>query len=266
MSMKNRIDSCFEQLKSEGKKALITFVTAGDPDMDTTEKAVIELYKNGSDIVELGVPFSDPIAEGPTIQMASLRSLQNGTTLDKIFALVQNIRKQTDKPLVLMMYLNTIFKYGKEKFFAKCENCQIDGVIVPDIPFEERDEIIDFADRHNVYMINLVSPTSAKRVSMIAKEAKGFLYVVSSLGVTGARSEITTDFNKLLAPLHENKGSCPCCIGFGISTPELAKKMSAYSDGVIVGSAVVDYIAKYGKDSPAKVGEFVKTLRDGLDS
>ncbi|MBP3271912.1 MAG: tryptophan synthase subunit alpha [Ruminococcus sp.] len=261
--MKNRIDTCFEQLKAKGEKALITFVTAGDPDLETTEKTVIEMYENGADIIELGVPFSDPIAEGPTIQKASLRSLSNGTTLDKIFDTVANIRKKSDKPLLLMMYINTIFKYGVEKFFRNCSERQIDGVIVPDLPFEERDEISDMADKYGVYPINLVAPTSSDRVSMIAKESKGFLYVVSSLGVTGTRSDIKTDFDKLLAPLKEHS-TVPYCIGFGISSPEMAEKMAEHADGVIVGSAIVNKIAENGKNSAVPVGKFVKELKGPL--
>lgn len=264
--MKNRIDACFEQLKKEGKKALITFITAGDPDMETTEKAVIEMFNNGADIIELGVPFSDPIAEGVTIQKSSLRSLNNGTTLDKIFDLVIKLRKKTDKPLLLMMYINTIYKYGSDKFFSLCRQNQIDGVIVPDLPFEEKDEISDIADKYGIYVINLVAPTSDERVSMIAKESKGFLYVVSSLGVTGTRQKITTDFNKLLAPLKNHSEYCPACIGFGISTPEQAKEMSSYCDGAIVGSAIVKIFEEYKENCPEKVGEFVKSLRNGMDS
>lgn len=262
----NRIDICFDRLKIQNKKALITFITAGDPDMDTTEKAVLEMYENGADIIELGVPFSDPIAEGVTIQKASLRSLNNGTTLDKIFELVTRIRAKSDKPLLLMMYINTIFRYGTEKFFNLCREREIDGVIVPDLPFEERDEILGIADENGIHLINLVAPTSDERVTMIAKESKGFLYVVSSLGVTGTRNEITTDFDKLLAPIKGHSEYCPACIGFGIATPEQAKNMSSYCDGAIVGSAIVKVIEQYGKDSPEKVGEFVKSLRDGMDN
>ena len=218
--MKNRIDACFEKLKAENKKALVTFITAGDPDMDTTEKCVLEMYKNGSDIIEIGVPFSDPIAEGVTIQKASLRSLSGGTNLDKIFDLVRKLRTQTDKPMLLMMYINTIF---------------------------------------------LVAPTSHERVKMIAEKSKGFLYVVSSLGVTGMRSEITTDFNELLAPIRNNN-HCPCCIGFGISNPEQAKKMSQYADGVIMGSAVVKIVEEHGKDAPEYIGKFIKSVREGMDN
>ena len=191
--MKNRIDACFEKLKAENKKALVTFITAGDPNMDTTEKCVLEMYNNGSDIIEIGVPFSDPIAEGATIQKASLRSLSGGTNLDKIFDLVRKLRTQTDKPMLLMMYINTIFKYGTAKFFELCKETQIDGVIVPDMPFEEREELQSEAEKNGIYTIFLVAPTSHERVKMIAEKSKGFLYVVSSLGVTGMRSEITTD-------------------------------------------------------------------------
>ena len=263
--MKNRIDLCFEELKKQNKKALIPFLTAGDPDMDTTEKAVIEMFNNGADIIEIGVPFSDPIAEGETIQKSSLRSLSKITNLDDIFELVKIIRLKTDKPLLLMMYINTIFKYGTEKFFSLCKENQIDGVIVPDLPFEEREEIMPAADQFGIYVINLVAPTSHERVSMIAKESKGFLYVVSSLGVTGTRNEITTDFNELLKPIKDHSEYCPACIGFGISTPEQAKDMSSYCDGAIVGSAIVKIFEKYGSDCPKKVGEFIKSLRDGMD-
>ena len=260
---KNRIDRCFEELRARDEKALIEFVTAGDPDLETTEKLVLEMFERGADIVELGVPFSDPIAEGKTIQRASLRSLKNGTTLDKIFVTVKNLREKTDKPLLLMMYINTIFRYGTEKFFTKCEELGIDGVIVPDLPFEERDEIAEPADRHGVYPINLVAPTSAERVSMIAAESKGFLYVVSSLGVTGARTKITTDFDALLAPLKDGE-SVPYCIGFGISSPELAAETAAHADGVIVGSALVNIIADKGEGSVKDAGEFTAALKKAI--
>ena len=181
--MSNRIDSCFAGLAEENRKALITFITAGDPDLETSEKNVLAMLDNGADIVEIGVPFSDPIAEGPTIQKASLRALEGGVNLDEIFKMVVSLRKKTDKPLLLMMYLNTIFRYGTEKFFALCRENQIDGVIVPDMPFEERDEVKAEAEKNGIYNIFLVAPTSKERVRMISDEAKGFLYVVSSLGV-----------------------------------------------------------------------------------
>ena len=261
--MSNRIDICFDTLKKRGEKALITFVTAGDPDMETSERAVLEMFENGADIVELGVPFSDPIAEGPTIQKASLRSLNAGTTLDKIFDLVLKLRQKTDKPLLLMMYINTIYKYGTGRFFEKCRAFGIDGVIVPDMPFEERDEIQSTADEYGIYNINLVAPTSHERVKMIAEQSKGFIYVVSSLGVTGTRKEITTDFDTLLAPLKEGSYA-PYCIGFGISTPEQAAGISKHADGVIVGSAIVNIIAQKGNASPKYVGEFVNKLKTAM--
>lgn len=262
MNSKNRIDLCFENL-AENEKALITFITAGDPDLEATEKLALEMFDKGADIIELGVPFSDPIAEGPTIQRASLNALKAGTTLDKIFESVKNIRAKTDKPLILMMYLNTIFVYGTEKFFNKCKEYGIDGVIVPDMPFEERDEIQSFADACGVHNINLVSPTSEQRVNMIASQSSGFLYVVSSTGVTGTRNNFDTDFDSLFSLVNSAK-KCPACVGFGISNPEQAGKMGGYCDGVIVGSAIVNIVDKYGKDCVEKVGEFVKSLKDAV--
>ncbi|MBQ9540737.1 tryptophan synthase subunit alpha [Ruminococcus sp.] len=263
--MKNRIDACFEALKAEGRKALVTFVTAGDPDLATTENLVTEMFDSGADLVEIGVPFSDPIAEGGTIQRASLRSLKHNTNLDQIFEMVSRLRDTTDKPILLMMYINTVFRYGTEKFFDNCKKVQIDGVIIPDMPFEERDEVKEYAEKTGVRSIYLVAPTSKERVKMIAEESKGFLYIVSSLGVTGTRSEISTDFDKLLAPLKEGN-YCPACIGFGISNGEQAKKMASYCDGCIIGSAIVNIVEKYGKDSIQPVGEFVKSVREELDS
>lgn len=261
--MKNRIDICFENLKAKNEKALITFVTAGDPDLEATKEIVLKKLESGSDIIELGVPFSDPIAEGPTIQKASQRSLSNATNLDQIFNLVKELRCETDAPLLLMMYINTIFKYGTEKFFSNCKANGIDGVIVPDLPFEERDEIEALADEYGVYNINLVAPTSHDRVKTIASQSKGFLYCVSSVGVTGTRSSFSTNFDEFFSLINAS-ASCPACVGFGISNPDQAKKMSGYCDGVIVGSAIVNIIAQHGKDSTDKVGEFVKSLKDSM--
>ena len=259
----NRIEKCFSELAADNKKALITFVTAGDPDLETTEKLVLTMFENGSDIIELGVPFSDPIAEGVTIQEASLRSLKAGTNLNKIFDTVVKIREKTDKPLILMMYINTIFVYGTEKFFGKCRECGIDGVIIPDLPFEERDEVLDTAEKYGIFNINLAAPTSHDRIKEIASGSKGFLYCVSSTGVTGTRSSFSTDFDEFFGTIYKY-AKCPCAVGFGISGPEQAKKMSAYCDGVIVGSAIVKIVAKYGKDSAEKVGEFVSELKKAI--
>ena len=262
---KNKIDARLEQCKAEGRKALITFITAGDGGYDCTEKAVLEMAKNGADLIELGVPFSDPIAEGPVIQCASERSLRNGTTLVGIFDLVRRLRKETDVPLLLMMYLNTIFRFGTDRFFALCEECGIDGVIVPDIPFEEKDEIQGSAGAHNVHNISLVTPASEDRIQMIASEATGFLYCVSSNGVTGVRSQFQTDFAPFFEKIHKY-AKVPCAVGFGISGPEAAREMSQYCDGVIVGSAVVRLVEQYGSDAPKEIGAFTKSLRDALDA
>ncbi len=262
--MSNRIDVCFERLSQENKKALITFITSGDPDIESTERNVMAMLDNGSDIVEIGVPFSDPIAEGPTIQKASLRALEGGVNLDDIFEMVKRLRQKTDKPLLLMMYLNTIFRYGTEKFFSLCKENEIDGVIVPDMPFEEREEISAEAEKNGIYSIFLVSPTSKERVRMIAEQSKGFLYVVSSLGVTGTRKEISTDFVDLLSPIKDHK-TVPACIGFGISDPQQAKKMSAYADGVIIGSAIVNLSEAYGNQASSHIADFVKSVREELD-
>ena len=259
----NRIEKTLAELKAKGEKALITFVTAGDPDLETTEKLVLEMFDNGVDIVEIGVPFSDPVAEGKVIQAASLRSLSNGTDLTKIFGTVESLRKKTDKPLILMMYVNTIFRFGTERFFKLCREKGIDGVIVPDLPFEERDEIRSFAEDNGIIPISLVAPTSHQRIESIASDAHGFLYCVSSTGVTGTRSKFSTNFDEFFG---EIKKSCkvPAMVGFGISNPEQAAKMGSYCDGVIVGSAVVKIIAEYGRDSIKKVGEFVRSLKDAL--
>lgn len=259
----NRIDKTLNELKSRGEKALITFVTAGDPDLETTERLVLEMFENGSDIVEIGVPFSDPVAEGKVIQEASLRSLAHGTNLTEIFVTVEKLRAKTDKPILLMMYVNTIFRFGTERFFKLCREKGIDGVIVPDLPFEERDEIRSFADENGIIPISLVAPTSHQRIESIGSDARGFLYCVSSTGVTGTRNSFATDFDEFFG---EIKKSCkvPAMVGFGISDAEQAAKMGSYCDGVIVGSAIVDIVGKNGRDSVQKVGEFVRSLKDAL--
>ena len=259
----NRIEKCFSDLKKRKEKALITFITAGDPDLEATERVVFEMFDNGADIIELGVPFSDPVAEGVTIQKSSLRSLKNGTNLTKIFETVKRIREKTEKPLILMMYINTIFVYGTDRFFADCKQYGIDGVIVPDMPFEERDEVQEPAEKYGVLNINLVAPTSRNRIEKIATESKGFLYCVSSTGVTGVRSGYTTDFDDFFGTIRKY-AKCPCAVGFGISGPEQAKKMSGYCDGVIVGSAIVRIFEEKGADAPKAAGEFVKSLKEAI--
>lgn len=248
----------------ENGKAFIAFVTCGDPDLDTTKNVIIEAVKNGADLVELGIPFSDPTAEGPVIQAANIRALSGGVTTDKIFDLVIELRKEVDIPLVFMTYANVVFSYGSERFISTCAKVGIDGIILPDLPFEERDEFLPTCRQYGVDLISLIAPTSENRIAMIAREAEGFLYIVSSLGVTGTRSKIETDVASIVKVVKEST-DIPCAIGFGISTPEQAKNMAGISDGVIVGSAIVKIIAQYGKDAPARVGEYVKSMKSGID-
>ncbi len=247
----------------EGGKAFIPFVTCGDPDLETTAKIVREMAANGADLIELGIPFSDPTAEGPVIQGANIRALSGGVTTDKIFDFVRELRKDVSVPLVFMTYANVVFSYGAERFISTCQQIGIDGIILPDLPFEEKDEFLPICRQYGVDLISLIAPTSADRVAMIAKDADGFIYIVSSLGVTGERSQITTDISKLVSVIRENT-DIPCAVGFGISNPEQAKNMSQFADGVIVGSAIVRKIAQHGKDSAKPVGEFVKQMKDAI--
>lgn len=244
-------------------KAFIPFITCGDPDLETTGKLVRAAVKNGADLIELGIPFSDPTAEGPVIQGANIRALAGGITTDKIFDFVRELRKDIKIPLVFMTYANVVFSYGAEKFISTCKEIGIDGIILPDLPFEEKNEFQPMCKQYGVDLISLIAPTSQKRIAMIAKEAEGFLYIVSSLGVTGTRNEITTDLASIVKVVRENT-DIPCAIGFGISTPEQAKKMSALSDGVIVGSAIIKLIEKYGRDSEEAVGEYVKRIKGAI--
>ena len=247
----------------ENKKAFIPFITCGDPDLETTGKIVKEAVKNGASLVELGIPFSDPTAEGPVIQGANLRALNGGVTTDKIFDFVRELRKDVTIPMVFMTYANVVFSYGSEKFIKTCSEIGIDGIILPDLPFEEKEEFLPECHKYGVDLISLIAPTSKDRVAMIAKEAEGFIYLVSSLGVTGTRTEINTDLDSIVKIIRENT-NIPCAIGFGISTPEQAKKMASISDGAIVGSAIIKIMAEYGKESPAYVGEYVKSMTDAL--
>ena len=247
----------------ENGKAFIAFITCGDPDLETTKKAVIEACNNGADLIELGIPFSDPTAEGPVIQGANVRALAGGVTTDKIFDLVIELRKEVSTPMVFMTYVNVVFSYGAERFISKCKEIGIDGLILPDLPFEEKDEFEPVCQKYDVDLISLIAPTSENRIAMIAKEAKGFIYIVSSLGVTGTRSEIKTDLESIVKVVRENT-DVPCAIGFGISTPEQAAKMSAVSDGAIVGSAIVKLLEKYGKDAPKYVGEYVHSMKAAM--
>ena len=249
----------------ENGKAFIPFITCGDPDLETTEKCIRQMVDNGASLIELGIPFSDPTAEGPVIQGANVRALRAGTTTDKIFDLVRDLRKDVSIPMVFMTYANVVFSYGAERFISTCQDIGMDGLILPDLPFEEKDEFAPLCKAHEVDLISLIAPTSEKRIAMIAREAKGFLYIVSSLGVTGVRSEIKTDLASIVASVRQST-DIPCAIGFGISTPEQAKKMASLSDGAIVGSAIIKLLEKYGKDAPRYIGEYVKSMKDAIVS
>ncbi len=249
----------------ENGKAFIPFVTCGDPDLETTAAIVREMAANGADLIELGIPFSDPTAEGPVIQGANLKALQAGTTTDKIFDLVRDLRKDVTIPIVFMTYANVVFSYDAERFISTCAEIGIDGLILPDLPFEEKEEFQPLCDKYGVDLISLIAPTSENRIAMIAKEATGFIYVVSSLGVTGTRSEIKTDLASIVQVIRENT-DVPCAIGFGISTPEQAAKMAGISDGAIVGSAIIKIIDKYGLDAPKHVGEYVRSMKSACVS
>ena len=244
-------------------KAFIPFITCGDPDLETTKEIVKSMAANGADLIELGIPFSDPTAEGPVIQEANLRALTRGVTTDIIFEMVKQLRNEVTIPMVFMTYANVVFSYGAEKFISTCSEIGIDGLILPDLPFEEKGEFDEVCEKYNVDLVSLIAPTSANRIAMIAKEAKGFIYIVSSLGVTGVRSEINTDIPSLVKLVRENS-SVPCAVGFGISTPEQAAKMAGISDGAIVGSAIIKLVAQHGKNSAAPVGEYVKSMKDAL--
>lgn len=247
----------------ENGKAFIPFITCGDPNLATTAAVVREAVSNGADLIELGIPFSDPTAEGPTIQGANLRALSGGVRTDQIFDLVRELRTDVTVPMVFMTYANVVFSYGAEKFISTCSEIGIDGLILPDLPFEEKDEFLPVCRKYGVDLISLIAPTSEKRISMIAAEAEGFLYIVSSLGVTGTRSEITTDLGSIVRVVRENT-DIPCAIGFGISTPEQARKMAAVSDGAIVGSAIIKILEKYGEEAPPYVGAYVKSMKDAV--
>lgn len=247
----------------ENGKAFIAFVTCGDPDLETTKEVVKAAAENGADLIELGIPFSDPTAEGPVIQGANIRALSGGVTTDKVFDLVREIRKEVFIPMVFMTYANVIYSYGADRFLSTCQEIGIDGIILPDLPYEEKDEFQPVCRKYGIDLISLIAPTSENRIAMIAKESEGFIYLVSSLGVTGVRNEITTDLGAIVSVIREHT-DVPVAIGFGISTPEQAKRMADQSDGAIVGSAIVKLLAQYGKDAPAHVGEYVRAMKDAL--
>lgn len=247
----------------ENGKAFIAFITCGDPDLETTASAVRAAVENGADLIELGIPFSDPTAEGPVIQGANIRALSGGITTDQIFAFVRELREDVKVPMVFMTYANVVFSYGAKRFISICRDIGMDGLILPDLPFEEKEEFLPVCQECGIDLISLVAPTSENRIAMIAREAQGFLYIVSSLGVTGTRSEITTDLDSIIRVVRQNT-EIPCAVGFGISTPQQARQMADISDGIIVGSAIVKLLEKYGRKAPVHIGEYVKSMKEAL--
>ncbi|MBU5669369.1 tryptophan synthase subunit alpha [Peptoniphilus sp. MSJ-1] len=248
----------------KNKKAFIAFITCGDPNLEVTKEIILEMVEKGVDLIELGIPFSDPTAEGPVIQEANYRALKGGVTTDKIFEFVKDLRNEISIPLVFMTYSNVIFSYGSKKFSEKCKEVGIDGIILPDLPYEEKDEFYEVFKNNNIDLISMIAPTSEDRIKKIAKEAEGFIYIVSSLGVTGTRKNIDTNLEPIIKSVRKNS-KIPAAIGFGISNAKSAKKMASISDGIIIGSAIMKIIKEYGEESPKYVGEFVREIKQAIN-
>lgn len=247
----------------ENGKAFIAFLTCGDPDLETTERLIKAIAQSGADLIELGIPFSDPTAEGPVIQSANLRALSGGVTTDKIFEMLSRIKAEVSKPMLIMTYANVVFSYGTERFMEKASACGVSGLILPDVPFEEKDEFARVCKSFNMEFVSLIAPTSKDRIAKIAGQAEGFVYCVSSLGVTGTRSFIQGDVQEM-TQLVRRATKTPCAIGFGISTPDQAAQMAQYADGVIVGSAIVKLIGEHGRDAVPYVSEYVRSMKDAI--
>lgn len=251
----NRIQEAFQN-----KKAFIPFITGGDPSLEITERLLYAMEEAGADLIEIGIPFSDPTAEGVVIQKANERALEAGCTTDKLFDTIKRARKKVRVPMVFLTYVNPIYTYGKERFMKRCVECGIDGLIVPDMPFEEKGELAPVCADYGVEIISLIAPTSKERIQKIAEGAQGYIYCVSSLGVTGVRSEITSDIAGMVKLVRQVTDT-PCAVGFGISTPQQVKEMAGIADGAIVGSAIVKIIEEYGKDAVPSVAEYVQKMK-----
>ncbi|MBO5966712.1 MAG: tryptophan synthase subunit alpha [Methanobrevibacter sp.] len=244
-------------------KAFIGFLTAGDPTIEKTVEYVLAMEEAGCDLVEIGIPFSDPVAEGPVIQEANIRALSNNTNTDDVFEAIRQIREKSDVPLVFLTYINPVFYYGYDKFFKRCQELNVCGIISPDLPYDEKDEILEVTQKYGIDIISLIAPTSKERIQMIASEASGFIYVVSSLGVTGMRSEIRTDLKSILEDIKEVT-DVPAAVGFGINTPEQAENIAKVADGVIVGSAIVNIIAEHGENAKEPLAKYVQSMKDAI--
>ena len=244
-------------------KAFIGFLTAGDPTIEKTVEYVLAMEEAGCDLVEIGIPFSDPVAEGPVIQEANIRALSNNTNTDDVFEAIRQIREKSDVPLVFLTYINPVFYYGYDKFFKRCQELNVCGIISPDLPYDEKDEILEVTQKYGIDIISLIAPTSKERIQMIAREASGFIYVVSSLGVTGMRSEIRTDLKSILEDIKEVT-DVPAAVGFGINTPEQAENIAKVADGIIVGSATVNIIAEHGENAKEPLVKYVQSMKDAI--
>lgn len=261
----NRIDLKFNSLKEEKRKAMITFITAGDPNLETTEELVISMEKYGADIVELGIPYSDPLADGLVIQASSSRALANGARISRIMNSVKKIREKSNIPLIYLVYFNSIFRYGIEKFMKESSEVGIDGLIIPDLPIEERKEIISIGGKYNIYLVPLVAPTSKDRIKKITENAKGFVYCISTSGVTGVRNDINTNMKEYMDSISQYT-NLPKAIGFGISGPEMAEKFKPYCEGIIIGSAIVKKISerKSREETIESIGKFISDIKSIL--
>jgi tryptophan synthase alpha chain len=255
----NKISDVFKN-----KKALITYLTAGDPNLEKTKEFILTMAKSGAGLIEIGIPFSDPIAEGEVIQNAMMRALKNNINVDNIFNMVSEVRKETNIPLAFMTYLNPVFSYGYARFFKKCKELGIGGIIIPDMPFEEQDEIKEFAQKNEVSIITLIAPSSKERIAVLAKAAEGFIYLISSLGVTGMRDKITTDIAAIVSQI-KAQTQTPVAVGFGISKAQQAKEISQYADGIIIGSAIVKIIAEYAQDAAPKIAGYVSSIKSAIE-
>lgn len=259
----SNIQRAIEKKVAEGHKALIPFITAGDPNIEATEQFIYALERAGSTVIEIGIPFSDPVADGPVIQRANLRAMANGIDIKKVFKMVEQVRKHTDIPIVYLMYANTVFHYGIQNFFEKCRQVGVDGVIIPDVPLEEKEEFDSFARENGVDFISLVAPTSKERTKKICKEASGFIYCVSSLGVTGTRASFHTNLKEMFSEINKY-AKVPTAIGFGVSNKEQAAELKEYADGIIVGSAMVKIVEAFGEKAENRLYDFAKEMVEVL--
>ena len=245
-------------------KAFIPFLTCGDPDLETTEAVVRAVAQAGADLIELGIPFSDPTAEGPVIQAASERALAAGATTDKIFEMVRRLRRDVTTPMVFMTYANVVFSYGTERFISTASEIGMDGLILPDVPYEEREEFAPVCRKYGLDLIPLIAPTSEGRIAKIAREAEGFLYGVSSLGTAGVQEELTANVDRMVRLAKEADPDLPCAVDLDVPTPDQAAAVARVADGVIVGSAIVELTGRYGQEAVPYIRDYVTDMKTAV--